>query len=75
MDMENLAVKLGMKQKVFRSPDGEMLNYCVRKTGDWSGNDAPAVFLFLHGAGERGNDNQLQFLYVYISAPYSAFTI
>ena len=60
MEMENLAVKLGMKQKVFRLPDGEMLNYCVRKTGDWSGNDAPAVLLFLHGAGERGNDNQLQ---------------
>ena len=60
MEMENLAVKLRMKQKVFRSPDSEMLNYCVRKTGDWSGNNAPAVLLFLHGAGERGNDNQLQ---------------
>ena len=60
MEMENLAVKLGMKQKEFRSPDNEMLNYCVRKTGDWSGNNAPAVLLFLHGAGERGNDNQIQ---------------
>lgn len=60
MEMENLAVKLGMKQKVFQSPDGAMLNYCVRKTGDWSGKDAPAVLLFLHGAGERGNDNQIQ---------------
>ena len=60
METENLVVKLGMKQKVFRSPDGTMLNYCVRKTGDWLGNDAPAILLFLHGAGERGNDNQLQ---------------
>ena len=60
MEMENLAVKLGMEQKMFRSPDGAILNYCVRKTGDWSGNDAPAVLLFLHGAGERGNDNQNQ---------------
>ena len=60
MEMENLAVKLGMQQKVFRSPDGAALNYCVRKTGDRSGNAAPAVLMFLHGAGERGNDNQLQ---------------
>ena len=60
MEMENLAVKLGMEQKVFRSTDGAMLNYCVRKTGGCSGNDAPAVLLFLHGAGERGDDNQLQ---------------
>ena len=60
MEMENLAVKLGMQQKVFRSTDGALLNYCVRKTGGCSGNDAPAVLLFLHGAGERGNDNQLQ---------------
>ena len=46
MEMENLAVKLGMQQKVFRSADGAMLNYCVRKTGGCSGNDAPAVLLF-----------------------------
>lgn len=60
MEKENLAVKLGMEQKEFRSTDGAILNYCVRKTGDWSGSDAPAALLFLHGAGERGNDNQNQ---------------
>jgi len=58
--MENLAMKLGMEQKVFHAQDGAMLTYCIRKTGKWSENDAPAVLLFLHGAGERGNDNQIQ---------------
>ena len=60
MEKENLALKLGMKQKVFHSNNGGTLNYCIRKTGDWSGIDKSAVLLFLHGAGERGSDNQMQ---------------
>lgn len=63
MESENRVVKLGMEQKTFQSPDGAKLNYCIRKTGDWFAMDPAAVLLFLHGAGERGSDNQQQLIH------------
>lgn len=57
MNTENLARKLGMEQKTYCSADGGTLNYCIRKTGDLQSREKAAVMMFLHGAGERGDDN------------------
>lgn len=60
MNSENLAQKLAMAQKTFHSPDGGMLNYCLRKTGNPADPGKAALMMFLHGAGERGEDNYRQ---------------
>ncbi len=60
MNSENLAQKLAMTQKTFHSPDGGMLNYCLRKTGNPADPEKAALMMFLHGAGERGEDNYRQ---------------
>lgn len=60
MNSENLAQKLAMTQKTFHSPDGGMLNYCLRKTGNPADLEKAALMMFLHGAGERGEDNYRQ---------------
>lgn len=45
-----------MKAATFEK-DGKSLDYRWVRTGN---GDLPAVLLFLHGAGERGNDNKAQ---------------
>ena len=58
-DPGTLAADHGMEQCVYRTDDGKTLNCCRRKMNyDLPGK--AAVLLFLHGAGERGNDNSLQ---------------
>ncbi len=51
MNSENLAQKLAMTQKTFHSPDGGMLNYCLRKTGNPADPGKAALMMFLHGGG------------------------
>ena len=63
MNSENLAQKLAMTQKTFHSPDGGMLNYCLRKTGNPADPGKAALMMFLHGAGERGEDNYRQLVH------------
>lgn len=63
MNTENLARKLGMEQKTYCSADGGTLNYCIRKTGDLQSREKAAVMMFLHGAGERGDDNHRQLVH------------
>ena len=56
-----LNVKYGMEQCVYTSADGKKLNYCRRQFGN-AGKDS-AVVLFLHGAGERGDNNYSQLVH------------
>jgi predicted peptidase len=56
-----LNVKYGMEQCVYTSADGKKLNYCRRQFGT-AGKDS-AVVLFLHGAGERGDNNYSQLVH------------
>ena len=53
--------KCGMEQCVYTSADGKKLNYCRRQFGN-AGKDS-AVVLFLHGAGERGDNNYSQLVH------------
>lgn len=59
----NRAKELGMEQMTFRASDGTDLNYCSKKTGDWNQSAPAALLVFLHGAGERGSDNQIQLVH------------
>ena len=56
---ESLPVKYGMKQLVYTAEDGRSINYCCREM-NWEQPGEPAVMMFLHGAGERGNNNEKQ---------------
>ncbi len=52
-----------MTQSVFTDKDGGTLNYCRREIGDWKQPQKAAVLLFLHGSGERGDDNEKQLVH------------
>lgn len=54
--------KFGMEQCSYTAPDGGTLNYCRRLMNEELPG-APAVLLFLHGAGERGDDNDKQLVH------------
>lgn len=61
MDSEkNLAELLKMEQKVFAGSNGENLNYCRREMGNRKAGEKIPVVIFLHGAGERGDNNWSQ---------------
>lgn len=56
---ENLAVRYAMEQCEFITAKGAKLKYCRRQmNGELPG--ATSVLLFLHGAGERGDNNYKQ---------------
>jgi predicted peptidase len=57
--MEKYSDKYGMTPAVFTADNGEKLNYC-RKIIHPEMPGALPVLLFLHGAGERGGDNDAQ---------------
>lgn len=59
LSADSLPVKYKMEQVVLTTEDGRTMNYCRRKM-NWDLPGEPAVLLFLHGAGERGNDNEKQ---------------
>ncbi|MCY2929043.1 MAG: alpha/beta hydrolase-fold protein [Planctomycetota bacterium] len=50
------------EQRVFASKAnaGESLPYVVAKPADWDAKKTYPLLVFLHGAGERGDDNQAQ---------------
>jgi predicted peptidase len=56
---ENLAVKYAMEQCEYTAPDGKKLKYCRRQMNA-ALPGATSVLLFLHGAGERGDNNYKQ---------------
>lgn len=56
---DSLAVKYNMEQMQYKTSDGKVLNYCRREM-NWDQPGKAAVLLFLHGAGERGADNEKQ---------------
>ena len=62
MNEETRAQKYGMTPCVYTSEEGKTLNYCRRLMNETLPG-APAVLLFLHGAGERGNDNDKQLVH------------
>jgi predicted peptidase len=56
--MEKLSTKYGFEQKIFTAKDGKTLNYCRRiVNADAAGDDDMPVLMYLHGAGERGSEN------------------
>lgn len=59
---EKRADKYAMQPCVYTSPCGKTLNYCRRMMNPELPGD-PAVLLFLHGAGERGFDNDKQLVH------------
>lgn len=56
---ESRAVKYAMEQCVYTAPDGKKIKYCRRQMNPELPG-ATSVLLFLHGAGERGDDNDKQ---------------
>ena len=55
----NHARKYGFEQVQFAG-----MKYCKKKVGNWDNRlEKAAVILFLHGAGERGDDNSSQLLH------------
>lgn len=56
---ETRVQKFAMEQCVYTSSEGKQLNYCRRIVNPDQPGPLP-VLLFLHGAGERGCDNDLQ---------------
>ncbi len=59
LSADSLASKYKMEQLLFKTDDGRTMNYCRREM-NWDQSGKAAVVLFLHGAGERGNDNAKQ---------------
>lgn len=51
------------EKETFMSSSGEMLPYRILKPIDFDTTKKYPVVLFLHGAGERGNDNESQLLH------------
>ncbi|MBR2373692.1 MAG: prolyl oligopeptidase family serine peptidase [Lentisphaeria bacterium] len=61
-DQETLAGKYGMEQCVYKSSNGKLLK-CCRREMNYDKSGKAAVLLFLHGAGERGDDNTSQLVH------------
>jgi predicted peptidase len=54
--------QVALEQRVFSSVThaGERLPYVLMKPADWNASKKYPLLVFLHGAGERGDDNQNQ---------------
>lgn len=50
-------------KKRFTSPDGTVLNYRIQYPIDYDSSKTYPLLLFLHGAGERGEDNCAQLIH------------
>lgn len=59
LSADSLVEKYKMEQMLFKTEDGRTMNYCRREM-NWDQPGDAAVVLFLHGAGERGDDNEKQ---------------
>ena len=55
--------KLSFLKKQFTTQNGYKLNYRVLLPADYCPEQKYPVILFLHGAGERGNDNEKQLVH------------
>ncbi len=53
----------GYEPRVFDSAKGPALNYRLHVPAELDPEEAYPLILFLHGAGERGDDNELQLLH------------
>ncbi len=51
------------QKKMFRSKSGQELKYRILYPDNYNNGKKFPVILFLHGAGERGNDNEKQLLH------------
>lgn len=51
------------QKRVYTSSDGKALNYRILYPKGYHKNKKYPVLLFLHGAGERGNDNEKQLIH------------
>lgn len=51
------------QKKVFRAENGSELNYRILYPKDYDPAKKYPVILFLHGSGERGNDNEKQLIH------------
>src|SRR4051812_3154963 len=53
-------VSSALERRVFTGPDGKALPYRLMKPRDYDPARTYPLVLFLHGAGERGTDNEAQ---------------
>ncbi len=51
------------EKKAFHSPSGDSIPYRILLPKDYSANKEYPLILFLHGAGERGYDNEAQLIH------------
>ena len=54
----------GYQPHVYKNADGQVLPYQLLKPGNYDPGKKYPLVLFLHGAGERGTDNQAQLKHV-----------
>ncbi len=54
---------LNLFEKHVLEQDGKTLNYRLMKAADQSSTDKVPLVIFLHGAGERGDDNEVQLVH------------
>ncbi|MBQ9789513.1 MAG: phospholipase [Lentisphaeria bacterium] len=59
----DLLKRCGVTQSQFKGSNGKVLNYCRKEAGDWSKVEKVPLVLFLHGAGERGDNNWSQLVH------------
>ncbi len=68
--------------RTYTSPDGQLLSYRLLTPRNYDAKEKYPVVLFLHGAGERGSDNQAQlrhcvplFLKADVREKYACFVV
>jgi len=55
-----VSTSVGFEKKEFKTTHGKTLPYCILYPENYNPNQKYPLVLFLHGAGERGSDNELQ---------------
>ncbi len=59
----NKATRLAYESRVFQSDDGKTLPYRIMPPAQIEAGKKYPIVLFLHGAGERGTDNEIQLVH------------
>jgi predicted peptidase len=60
-DLASLRSRL--EKRIYRSADGQTLSYRLHVPADYNPANQYPLILFLHGAGERGTDNEAQLVH------------